>query len=111
MANGGRVDWFVEARDQRNREDEGDANRLLVAGAAEVETRNAQFLGTIVDRSQGYWTGAQVRKVWEAETTAPHLMAVVLALGGSSIGRELRSVSRNCLMHCFGAQGVEEKLR
>ena len=111
MESGRRVDWLTGARDRWNREDEGDANRLWVAEVAEVETRSAQVLGTTVDQSQGYWMGAQVRKVWEAETTAPHLMAAVLALGGSSIGHESRSVSRNCLTPFSGAQDVEEKLR
>lgn len=49
MASGGCIDWFVP----RIREDEGDANRLSVAEAAEVETRSAQVPGMTVDRSQG----------------------------------------------------------
>ena len=111
MASGRRVDWLTEAKDRWNREEEGDANRLWVAEVVEVETRSARVLGMTVDRSQGCWMGAQVRTVWEAETTAPHLMAAVLALGGSSIGHESRSVSRNCPRPFFGAQDVEEKLR
>lgn len=54
---------------------------------------------------------AQVRKVWEAERAMPGLTAGSFALGGSWIGRGWKSVSKNRLMPCFGAQGVEERLR
>lgn len=55
--------------------------------------------------------GAQVHNVWGAEATAPRLMAVDLAPDDSWIGREWQSVSRNCLMPCFGRRDAEEKLR
>lgn len=38
-------------------------------------------------------------------------MAVLSALGGSSIGRGMKSESKNRLTPYFGAQGIEEKLR
>ena len=111
MASGWGVDWILRARDWRDRGGECDASRLLGAGVAEAETRSAQVLGTSVDRSRGCWRGAQVCKVWEAETIAPRLMAAVVFLGGSWIGRELRSASMNCLTPCFDPQNVEERLR
>ena len=78
---------------------------------AQAETRSARVLGTSVDRLRGCWREVQVRKAWEAEATAPRLMAAVLVLGGSWIGREPRSAPRNCLAPCFGPQNVEKRLR
>lgn len=111
MASGGHVDWFVGARDRRNHEAARGANHLWVAEVAGVGTRSAQGPGMTAGGSQGCLMGAQVREIEEAETTAPHLTAVVFALGGSWIGHEWRSVSMNCLTPWFGAQDVEEKLR
>ena len=83
MASGGHVDWFVGARDRRSHEDGRGANHLWVAEVAGVGIQSAQGLGMTADGSQGCLMGAQVREIEEAETTTPHLMAVVFALGGS----------------------------
>ena len=63
MASGEGAGCSVRTRDRRYREDEGDANHLWVVEVAEVETRSEQVLGMTVDRLQGCWMGAQVRKV------------------------------------------------
>lgn len=93
---------------RRNRGGGGGANRLWEVGVAGVENPSAQIHGRTVDRSLGCWMGARLCKDWG---TAPRSMAAVLARGGSLIGRELRSVSRNCLTFGFGAPAVEEKHR
>ena len=88
MASGGSLDLFVGVREWRCRGDEYGANHPWVAEEVEVETRGAQILGMTGGRPQRCWMRAQVRNGLEAEMTAPHWMAFVLALAGSWIGNE-----------------------
>ena len=98
----------MAARGWKIREGGGDARRLWGAELAEAESHGLQVLEMSVDRSQSCWVGAQAHKVWEAKTTTPRLMAAVLALGGSWIGRGLQSVSKHYLTPCFDPPDGEE---
>ena len=88
MASDGRLDSLVGMREWRCRGDERGASHPWVAVEAGVETLGALVLEMTGGRPQRCWIGAHVRNVSEAQMTAPHWMAFVLALAGSWIGNE-----------------------